>query len=156
MTEKLKIAYGRLVHFQELLRSPFLLFIRLYWGWQFFQAGKGKFGNIDHVIGFFQGLGIPLPKLNAYVVGTTETFGGLLLMLGLAARLATIPLTIAMIVAYLTADLAAVRGIFSDPEAFVKAAPFSFLLTSLIVLIFGPGFFSLDNLIERFKRKGVR
>ena len=46
--------------------------------------------------------------------------------------------------AYITADRAALLSIFSDPDNFYAAAPFTFLMASLIVLIFGPGRFSLD------------
>ena len=53
-----------------------------------------------------------------------------------------------MTVAYLTADFEAVSNIFSDPDKFVKADPFPFLLTALIVLIFGPGRFSVDALLK--------
>ena len=35
------------------LQSPFLLIIRLYWGWQFFLTGKGKLMNLDRTAGFF-------------------------------------------------------------------------------------------------------
>jgi putative oxidoreductase len=38
---------------------------------------------------------------------------------------------------------------FSDPDKFVQAAPFPFLLTALIVLAFGPGLFSVDALLKR-------
>jgi putative oxidoreductase len=53
-----------------------------------------------------------------------------------------------MAVAYLTADLEAVTGLFSDPDKFVKADPFPYLVTALIVLVFGPGKFSIDALIK--------
>jgi hypothetical protein len=53
-----------------------------------------------------------------------------------------------MSVAYLTADFEAVSNIFSDPDKFVKADPFPFLLTALIVLVFGPGRFSVDALLK--------
>ncbi|MBI4404719.1 MAG: DoxX family protein [Deltaproteobacteria bacterium] len=136
------------------LQSPFLLVIRLYWGWQFIITGKGKLENIPKIIEFFKSLGIPLAGLNAYLVGTTELVGGSLLLLGLGARLTAIPLIIAMTVAYLTADLDATKALFSEPNLFAQAAPFPFLMTSLIVLIFGPGMFSVDTLIGRIlKRK---
>ena len=35
------------------LRSPFLLLIRLFWGWQFFMTGKGKLMNLDRTTEFF-------------------------------------------------------------------------------------------------------
>jgi uncharacterized membrane protein YphA (DoxX/SURF4 family) len=58
-----------------------------------------------------------------------------------------------MIVAYLTADFETVSGIFSDPDKFVKADPFPFLLTALIVFAFGPGRFSVDALLKWGSRK---
>ena len=55
-----------------------------------------------------------------------------------------------MMVAYVTADFEAFSSIFSDPDKFVAAAPFPFLLVALLVLAFGPGALSLDALIKRF------
>lgn len=134
-------------------QNLFLLIIRLYWGWSFFQAGKGKFGDPEKVIGFFTGLGIPFPTFNLYLVATVETFGGLLLLLGIVPRLASIPLIITMIVAYTTAHAEALHGIFSDPNTFFGEAPFLFLYASLIVLLFGPGSYTLGGVIKKFKSK---
>jgi putative oxidoreductase len=88
---------------------------------------------------FFASLGIPLPTLNAYFIGSLECFGSLLLIIGLASRPLSLLIVISMAVAYLTADFEAVSNIFSNPDKFVKADPFPFLLTALIVLVFGPG-----------------
>ena len=54
-------------------------------------------------------------------------------------------------------DFEAVSNIFSDPDKFVKADPFPFLLTALIVLVFGPGLFSIDALLKQIlrRREGV-
>jgi putative oxidoreductase len=82
--------------------------------------------------------------LNALVAGAVECFGGLLLLAGLGARLVSVPLAFTMAVAYVTADREALAAIFSDPDKFTGAAPFLFLLASLLVLAFGPGRFSLD------------
>ncbi|HVM62890.1 MAG TPA: DoxX family protein [Verrucomicrobiae bacterium] len=133
------------------LQSPFLLIIRLYWGWQFFLTGRGKLMHLDRTAGFFASLNIPLPKLNAVLAGSTECFGGLLLLLGLGSRIATVPLIFTMVIAYLTADPDKVHQIFSKPDAFVSADEFLFMLTAIIVLIFGPGFFSLDAIIARVR-----
>jgi putative oxidoreductase len=54
-----------------------------------------------------------------------------------------------MLVAYFTADPDKIKGVFNNPDAFVTAVPFLFLLTCVIVLIFGPGAFSLDAVIAR-------
>jgi putative oxidoreductase len=131
------------------LQSPLLLAIRLYWGWQFFQTGKGKLMNLDRTAQFFQSLHIPIPKLNACLAGSTECFGGLLLLAGLGSRLVSIPLIFTMCVAYVTAEQEAVKNIFKDPDKFVTATPFLFLYAAVIILAFGPGKFSLDWLIGR-------
>ena len=57
-------------------------------------------------------------------------------MLGLGTRLATVPLTISMIVAYLTAERAEA---FKSLDSFTSAAPFQFLLACLLLMAFGPG-----------------
>ena len=135
------------------LRSPLLLVLRLMFGWELFQTGKGKLEHIDRFIDFLTHLHIPMPAANAYFVASLECIGGLLILLGLAARLIAIPLTVNFIVAYLTADKEAVVNFFKDQDAFTSAAPFLFLLVSLIVLAFGPGIFSLDEVIRRMRRR---
>jgi putative oxidoreductase len=135
------------------LQSPFLLVLRLYFFWQLFLTGKGKLANIGKVTEFFASLGIPLPTLNAYFIGSLECFGSLLLIIGLASRPLALLVLLSMIVAYLTADFEAVSGIFSDPDKFVKADPFPFLLSALIVVVFGPGRFSVDALLKWGSRK---
>src|SRR6201987_4871052 len=139
------------------LQSPFLLGLRLYFFWQLFQTGRGKLSNIGKVSEFFASLGIPLPTLNAYFIGSLECFGGLLLIAGLASRPLALLIVIAMIVAYLTADLEAVTKLFSippHPHQFFKGDPFPFLLAALIILAFGPGKISIDAAIAKwFDRK---
>jgi len=73
----------------------------------------------------------------------------LLLLLGLGSRLVSIPLTFVMVIAYLTADFDKVKHIFAEPDKFVTADPFLFLLAAVIVFAFGPGVFSIDYLIAR-------
>lgn len=129
--------------------SAFLLVLRVYFFWQLFLTGKGKLSNIGKVTEFFASLGIPLPTLNAYFIGSLECFGGLLLVAGLASRPLSLLITVSMIVAYITADPDALSNILTDPDKFVKADPFPFLLAALIIYVFGPGGFSLDTLLKR-------
>jgi putative oxidoreductase len=138
------------------LQSPFLLLVRLYWGWQLMQTGWGKVNNIDKVVGFFTNLGIPAPAANAHFIAWLEFLGGVLLALGLGSRLIALPLTIDMLVAYVVADREALFSALSDPDKLYAAAPYTFLVASLIVLIFGPGRFSLDALIGVWKRSPFR
>jgi len=139
--------YRLLVRVSSSLQSSFLLAVRLYWGWQFMQTGWGKLTDINKVVGFFTDLGIPAPALNAYFVSALEFGGGLLLILGLGSRLIALPLVIDMIVAYITADREALFSVFSNPDKFTAAAPYTFLIASLIVLIFGPGKASVDSFL---------
>lgn len=131
------------------LQSLLLLVIRLYWGWEFFLTGKGKLMDLAKPTEFFQSLGIPFPHAQAMLAGTTECVGGLLLLAGFCSRLISIPLTILLTVAYLTADLDKVKMIFSDPDKFLAADEFLFLFAVVLVFAFGPGKFSIDWLIGR-------
>jgi putative oxidoreductase len=70
--------------------------------------------------------------------------GGVLPALGLGSRLIALLLTANMTVAYITGDREALLSIFSNPDKFSAAAPFTYLMASLIVLIFGSGQLSLD------------
>jgi putative oxidoreductase len=135
------------------LQSLLLLTVRLYWGWQFFQTGLGKLTNIPKVVDFFTNLGIPFPALNAYFVGSLECVGGALLFLGLGSRIIALPLTFNMLVAYITADREALFSVFSDPGKFYAADPYTFLFASILILIFGPGKFSLDSVIGYLRKK---
>jgi putative oxidoreductase len=146
----LERAYGLLVAGANYLQAPLLFALRVYFFWQLFLAGKGKLLNIDRTAEFFSSLNIPMPVLSVYLAASTECFGGLLLVVGLASRLVAIPVAFTMIVAYVTADYEAWTSIFSDPDKFVAAAPFPFLLSALVVLAFGPGALSIDAIIKRF------
>jgi putative oxidoreductase len=131
------------------LQSPLLLVLRVFWGWQFVQTGWGKLMHLERTAGYFSDLGIPAPHLNAFMAGGTECLGGCLLVLGLWARIASVPLIATMLVAYATAEKEALAAIASNPDKFTSAAPFLFLLTAIIVLAFGPGVFSVDRLLNR-------
>ena len=152
--------YRWLIALGSALRSPLLLAVRLFWGWQFFLTGKGKLMDLAKTTQFFESLGIPFPHAQAVLAGSVECFGGLLLLIGLATRLISVPLMILLTVAYLTADIDRVRAIFGDPDKFVTADEFLFLFTVVIIFVFGPGAFSLDALIgkyfERHAEKGSR
>ena len=140
--------YELLVAGGNSLQSSFLLVLRVYFFWQLFMTGQGHLAHIGKVADFFVTLGIPFPTLNAYLSSTVECFGSLFLIIGLASRLTAIPVAVTMAVAYLTADLEAVTSFFSDPDKFVQADPFPYFICALIVLVFGPGRFSVDALIK--------
>ena len=139
-----------------MLRSPLLLLIRLYWGWQLAQNGWGKLHHLHRVTGFFSSLGIPHPGLVAPFVSGVEFVGGILLILGLLSRITGLVLAIDMFMAYWIADRDALHSILSDPGKFYTADPYTFFFAALIVLVFGPGLFSLDALIVLHEIGGQR
>jgi putative oxidoreductase len=145
--------YGLFARCASFLACPFLLIVRVYWGWQFFGTGKAKLGDIPAFTERFANWGIPLPHFNVILAGSTEAICGLLLLAGLASRLVSIPLIFIMIVAYLTAETEALHAFFSDPDKFVSATPFQFMFAAILVLIFGPGLFSLDWIIGKIYAK---
>src|ERR1700756_28874 len=69
------------------LQSPFLLLIRLYWGWQLVQSGWGKLHHLFNVGEYFATLGLPMPAQMAVFIACVEFFGGIFLALGLASRI---------------------------------------------------------------------
>jgi putative oxidoreductase len=147
--------YSRFSQIASYLQSPFLLLVRIYWGWQFAQTGWGKMHNIGKIRGFFASLNIPFPSLSAHLISGLEFFGGMLLIVGLGSRLIGLLLAGNMFVAYWTADHEALTSILSDPGKFYVADPYTFLFASLMVLVFGAGLFSVDELLARnLKRKG--
>lgn len=64
--------------------------------WQYFEQTTDWFGNPEY------GLGLPFPELLAALATGAELGGGILILIGLATRLASIPLAITMLVAMVT------------------------------------------------------
>jgi putative oxidoreductase len=148
--------YRAAIRYLSYLQPLLLLALRLYFGYGFMKAGLGKLQDVPTTAGFFADWGVPLPTLSVYLAGTTEVVGGLLLLVGAASRLVTIPLIGTMLVAYATAHADVVHSLGSNPNLFVKAPPFLYLLTALLVLCFGPGRISIDGLIKwRLDRRGT-
>lgn len=127
----------------------FLLIIRLYFGYRFFRTGLGKLMNFEATVQFFSSLEIPFPIINAAMAASTEFVGGILLALGLGSRIISAPLAFTMIIAYLTAHSDALWGFLDNPDLFFRQAPFPFLFTTLTVLLFGAGRWSIDRVIKR-------
>jgi putative oxidoreductase len=141
--------YSRFAAYASYLQSPLLLGVRLYFFWELMTSGWGKLHNIDGFTGLFVNLNIPFPAFNAHFIAGLEFFGGILLMIGLGTRLVAVLMICNMLVAYWTADHPALLSFFSDQDKFMAAAPFTILLASVIVLVFGPGLFSIDALLAK-------
>jgi putative oxidoreductase len=147
--KKLLELYAKFAMLASYFQSPFLLVVRLYWGWQLVQSGWGKLHHLDKITDYFTSLNIPSPAVTAHFVSGLEFVGGLLLIVGLASRLTGLLLTVNMLVAYWTADREALFAVFSDPGKFYNADPYTFLFAAAMVLVFGAGLFSVDAVLKR-------
>lgn len=139
--------YLNIVSKGNAFRPILLLCMRLFWGGSLMFAGWGKLDDIESVSHFFHTLNIPLPTLQAYAVGYIECVGGFCLLIGLAARVVSIPLFFVMMGAFYYAHTDELFNIWSNPQNFIAQTPFCYLLTTLIIFAFGPGKISVDRFI---------
>lgn len=137
------------------------LILRLMAGGVFFSEGILKFVYVNQGIGRFTKLGMPFPHFTADFVAVLEIVGGLMIICGLATRLLAAPFIIEMIVAILSTKISLYLG--TSPLPMPPAPPqvgmwavlhesrsdYAQLLTSLFLLINGPGAWSLDALLAR-------
>jgi putative oxidoreductase len=138
--------YRSVVWGNTYLGDILLLVVRLYWGSMLARSGWQKLVNLDATAQFFDSLHIVWPKVNAIVSGCVEFSCGVLLVIGLAARIAAIPLVVNLLVAFSMASRDRLLAVFSSPNDFVTAPEFLYLFACLLVLVFGPGAVSVDAL----------
>jgi putative oxidoreductase len=140
-----------------------ILILRLMAGGVFFWEGMLKFVYTNQGVGRFTKLGIPFPHVTANFVGGLEIVGGLLLLSGFMTRLIAVPFLIEMVVAILSTKISLYLG--TSPLPLPPALPkvgiwavlheirsdYAQILTTLFLLINGPGRWSLDALLGRSK-----
>jgi putative oxidoreductase len=132
-------------------RSSFMgpTLARLTLGVVFMGTGWGKLHSIPDVTQFFTDLHLPAPGFQARLVATTELVGGLMVLLGLGARLISVPLLFTMVVAILTAK----RGDINGLSSLLGFEEWSYLVMLLWIAVAGPGPLSLDRLIVHVRRR---
>jgi len=119
------------------------LLARVTLGVLFMSTGWGKVHNLAKVAAFFAELHIPAPAIQATFVSYVELIGGALVLVGLFARLASLPLIGSMAVAILTAKADEVHGL---PDLF-GLVEWTYLALLAWVALAGPGRASLDHFI---------
>lgn len=121
------------------------LLARVTLGVIFIQSGWGKLHHLQKVIDFFTELGLPRPDLQAPFVAGTEFVCGWLVLLGLFARIASVPLVVTMLVATVTAKADELKH-YGDLFGFTE---WTYLALAVVVIVYGPGVHSLDALLVR-------
>lgn len=122
------------------------LIFRFILAYGFFEPALKKLNNFNDIVGWFgSGLHIPFPYLNAVMAVTVENLAYVLLPLGLATRLISIPLMVVMVVAIVTVHLD--NGFACSKNGFEIPFYYFFMLFSLAIT--GPGKLSLDALLAK-------
>ena len=143
------------------------IILRLMAGGVFLWEGILKFIYANQGVGRFAKLGFPFPQATATFDGMLEIVGGVLLITGLLTRLISIPFIIEMLVAMLSTKIPLYLG--TSPLPLPPVPPqigfwavlheirseYAQLMTTVFLLIAGPGRWSLDALLAR-KRIEVR
>jgi putative oxidoreductase len=129
----------------EKLQSLSLLLLRLILAYGFYEPAKMKWSDISSVADWLGSMGLPLPMLQAYLAASTEALGVLLLTLGLATRLISIPLIIVMIVAIVTVHLP--NGFSSGDNGY--EIPLYYMLMLFVLVTHGAGKLSADYFLHK-------
>jgi putative oxidoreductase len=127
------------------------LAVRVTVGVVFIGTGWTKLHNLPAITKNFTAMGIPAPEILTPFVSGVEFFGGLLLLLGLLTRFASVPLMIVMVVAIITAKRDDIDGI----ETFLGFEEVSYFVMFAWLAIAGPGPVSADHFILKKFRPAV-
>jgi putative oxidoreductase len=123
---------------EKVLLPILILLMRIWVAKIFWLAGLLKISNWESTISLFEDeYKVPVmpPELAAYFATAFELICPILLVIGLASRIATLPLL---------AMIAVIQFTYSD---MLEHYYCSFLLS--LILFYGPGTLSLDHLIKR-------
>lgn len=154
MLESLKEFHRAIVGLLGIFADVPALFFRLALAYGFYQPAVTKWKDIGAISTWFESMGYPLPTVNAYLAATTEASGVLLLTIGLATRLISVPLMVVMMVAAFTvhwsSGFAACQCSAPGGPKFGFEIPFYYFLMLFYLFIRGPGRISLDALIYRW------
>ena len=142
------------------------ILLRLMAGSVFLWEGVLKFVYANQGVGRFTKLGFPFPQATATFDGVLEIVGGTLLITGFLTRLIAIPFIIEMLVAMLSTKIPLYLG--TSPLPLPPVPPqigfwavlheirseYAQLMTTIFLLIAGPGRWSLDALLARKREEG--
>lgn len=118
-------------------------------GMIFLVSGVGKLQNLPKVTAFFESLNIPFATIQAPLVSGIEAVCGLLILIGLFTRLATIPLIIIMLVALITAK----KEDITDFSTLLDQSEFLYLIILTWLAVYGAQILSIDYLRNKKLRR---
>ncbi|MBN20551.1 MAG: hypothetical protein CL678_04615 [Bdellovibrionaceae bacterium] len=105
----------------------------------------GPGGSMKGFAGWLKSLGVPMPKLQAYLAMLSELVGGAALALGLLMRPAAIVLFFTMVVAGLIGHKGGGYLITNNPPGAEYTINLAVIL--MVFFVIGPGRYSLDAIL---------
>ena len=125
------------------------LAIRIVVGWVFLWSGWEKLHALPRMIQNFREWGIPAPEILTPLASGIEFVGGLLLLVGLFTRLASIPMMVVMLVAIASAKWGDVDSL----ETLLGFEEISYFVMFGYLAVAGPGPLSLDHWVLKATRR---
>ena len=141
--------------FQKIIKtdnSKTTIIIRLIVGLVFLSEGIQKFlFPAIRGAGRFDKIGLPFPDFLGSFVGTFEILCGILILIGLFTRIASIPTFIIMVVALATTklEILSVDGFWQMMHS--SRTDWAMLLGSLFLIIKGGGNWSADKMLLKYE-----
>ena len=145
----IKTALERITAIREKVAFIGPTLARITLGSVFIGTGWGKLNNMASTVEYFASLHIPAPAFQARLAAGTEFFGGILVLLGLGARLASLPMAFTMVVAIATARWKDVDGLTS----LLGLEEWSYIVFFIWIALAGPGPLSLDAVAQRLWKR---
>ncbi len=130
--------------------SKTTIIIRLIVGAVFLSEGIQKFlFPAIRGAGRFEKIGLPTPEFLGNFVGAFEVLCGCLILLGLITRLASVPLIIIMLFAFVLtkSEVLAEKGFWEMMHG--SRTDWAMLLGSIFLLIRGAGYWSIDHKLQQ-------
>lgn len=121
------------------------LLLRVCAGLLFTMTGWEATHHLSDVTAFFAELKIPMPSASAALAGYAELICGALVLVGLATRLAAIPLIVCMVVALATAKAPKIHG----ARDLLMQVELVYVVLLIALVFLGAGRLSLDAWIAR-------
>ncbi|MBP3088862.1 DoxX family protein [Corynebacterium sp. sy017] len=132
---------------QPIVRDAALALLRIVLGSIFVAHGFDRLfiTGITETTGQFSALGVPQPKLSAYIVSSAELLGGALLVVGLLTTFIAGALALLMMAAIYFVHLES--GLFASDGG--MEYPLVLIVSLLMIVVFGAGRASLDGVFSR-------
>ncbi len=122
-----------------------LLLLRLSFGSLMFLHGLPKLKGHEGTANFFKSMGIPFPKLNAWISFVVETIGAVFIIMGLYTQITAFFLIGNMAVAVYVQAVKEKITLINDNGKSGWELPLMFLIAFAAIFLVGPGIFSLDH-----------